>query len=56
MRKNNKKLTLKTNTVRSLQDSSLSGAAGGWTIWTEATSCTPTFLPGCHVRTPQCPQ
>ena len=56
MRKNNKKLTLKSQTVRSLQDSSLSAAAGGWTIWTEATSCTPTFLPGCHVKTPSCPQ
>lgn len=56
MRKtNNKSLTLKTQTVRSLQENELSTPAGGWTIWTEATSCTPTQIRGCVPKTPGCP-
>jgi hypothetical protein len=56
MRKTNKKLTLKTNTVRSLDASSLGDAAGGWTIPTEASWCTPTFAYGCVPKTPNCPR
>ena len=54
MRHTKKKLGLKTETLRTLADHDLENVAGG--IWTEASSCTPTQLSGCHPKTPNCPQ
>lgn len=51
MRKNNKKLTLTSQTVRSLQESTLTAAAGG----VITNSCNGTCYYTCHVKTPGCP-
>jgi hypothetical protein len=55
MRKTNKKLTLTTNTVRSL-DASIA-VVGGLASYPSAVSCQNTCNPwNCHFNTPNCPR
>ena len=44
MRKNFKKLTLSTTTLRALSDASLDAAAGAGTMWTLGGACRPSVL------------
>jgi hypothetical protein len=57
MRNNNKskkKMSLETQTVRSLQHSTLASVGGGWNLYTEAEGCTITQRRSC-TATPGCP-
>ena len=56
MHKRTNKLTLSINTLRALQAPTLASVAGGHTIWTEATSCTPTVVVTCVPKTGSCTQ
>ncbi len=52
MKKTNKKLSIKTETLRRLVDHELTQAAGG-TVFTYF--CAPTQYYTCHPKTPGCP-
>jgi len=53
MKNTKKRLRLSIETVRHLDARELARIDGG--IATEATSCTPTQIVTCHLKTPGCP-